>query len=271
MRTVAAMILVAMVAHSRMRIASDRAVIFWFHRAIIARSRRSFMATISCKVSDGTRTVEIFAPEMLEVNALKIKKPWHLPPISKLFSALIGQVAFAWADFENEFDLFLQGLVDATSYTKKWRVLSYKTRSSIFKTLIDSYFDTNLTIKVYAEAILGTAANTQAIRNDLAHGRLRCELKVVGGPDLDHLFIVTTLLVYSRKTNAEVGYTPDHIENAYHKIAHLSGLMYAFSNPGVAPSSVSSQDTPALLDFLRNHHPRSKEPTLGHHPGSSEG
>jgi hypothetical protein len=228
------------------------------------------MAVISCKVSDGARTVEVFAPEMLEEGGTKIKSPWHVPPISKVFSGLVGQLAFTWADFENEFDLFLQGLVEATAYPDEWKLVKYKTRARIFRTLIKSYFAGNPTIIRYAERILGKAAQLQELRNNLAHGRLNCELEVKG-PDLDHLFITTTLLVYLRRTDTTVRYTPDKIEKGYYEIAHLSGLMHRFSNPDKPPKPVSSPDKQVLLEFLVNHHPRSREPTLGRHPLSSEG
>jgi hypothetical protein len=228
------------------------------------------MAILSCKVSDGTRTVEVFAPEMLDVDGTKIKSPWHVPPISKVFSGLVGQLAFTWADFENEFDLFLHGLVEATAYPDEWKLVKYKTRARIFRALIKSYFSSNQTIIRYAEKILGKAAQLQELCNNLAHGRLTCELEVKGS-DLDHLFITTTLLVYLRRTNTRIRYTPDQIEGGYYEIAHLSGLMHRFSNPEKPPKPVSSPDKLVLLRFLANHHPRSKEPMLGRHPLSSEG
>ena len=75
------------------------------------------MAKITCVVSDGTRSVELVAPDVMEFDLSKFKQPYHVPAISNVFSSLIGQVSLAWADFENEFDLFLHGLVDATSTT----------------------------------------------------------------------------------------------------------------------------------------------------------
>lgn len=221
-------------------------------------------------MSDGTRTVEVFAPEMLEVDGAKIKSPYHVPAISKVFSGLIGQVAFVWADFENEFDLFLQGLVDATAYPEEWKLLKYKTRARVFRTLIGAYFVTNPTIVRYTETIIGKAAKLQELRNNLAHGRLSCELKIQG-PDLDHQYITATLLVYLRRSDQVVRYGPKQIEDGYYEIAHLSGLMHRLSSPEKPPKPVSSPDKLVLLDFLANHHPRSKEPTLGRHPLSFEG
>ncbi len=228
------------------------------------------MAVISCKVSDGIRTVEVFAPEMLEIDLNRVRSPWHCPPISNVFSSLIGQVGLAWAGFENEFDLFLQGLSDATAYTESWSLLAYKTRSRIFRELSTLHFATNPTIIRYINRILGKAGQLQDVRNNLAHGRLNSELKVQGA-DLESHFITTTLLVYLRRSNETVRYTPKTLEDSFYDIVHLSGLMHRLSSLEKPPRPVSWQDKPALRDFLQNHHPRVKEPTLGLHPLASEG
>jgi hypothetical protein len=217
------------------------------------------MAKISCVVTDQKtgRSVEVFAPDMMEIALNRVKSPWFVPPITAQFASGIGKVALVWASFEHEIDAFLSALVKASNYTSstEWKKQRYAKRADIFRNSSKAIFENSSpSVWRYIDSLLGRAANLQPKRNILAHGRLQCVLEVVG-PDLDHMRIVSKLHAQDDRTNKTETFDPESLEKLYYELAHLSGLTSRLNRINDPPKRIALRDRASLRDFLLAHHP----------------
>lgn len=232
------------------------------------------MAKLSCVVTDGSgRSVEVLAPDLMEIDLGRVKSPWFVPPITADFGTGIGKVALVWASFEHEIDSFLTALVKATKYTSStdWKRQRYAKRAELFRKSSQLAFEKAPSVLRYIDSLQGRAANLQPKRNILAHGRLKCVLEVIG-PDINNLEITATLHAQDDRSKETLIFTAESMEGLYYDLAHLSGLTFRLNDLNNPPEQIALPDKSLLRDFLQAHHPsyssdQTHEPPLGSSQG----
>jgi hypothetical protein len=211
-----------------------------------------------------------FSFGLMVLNPQKVKFPMQWSPILPEFFPFLAQIALLWGEFERDFNDCIAALIKASNYNEEdWSRLSFTARNGLFRDLSRQVFAGRHVIIRYFQNIFKDAANVQAKRNVLLHGRIVLYNKIEFNKELGRQRMYTKI-----EANGLHGGKPRRmmfdlsaIENIFYDIAHLTGRVRSLLEADEKADDVSLPlpDRSFLRDFFANNRPH--PPTVARRQG----
>lgn len=193
---------------------------------------------------EGHTVIESFSYDI----AKGARSPIASVPLPQEFFPYLGQISVCWGAFENDFDNFIQAMLNSANRTLEsdWRFRALRVRVRKFNELVDDCFSDKAGVRGILKEISHDTIFLQRKRNVLLHGKIHIHL--YGGK--------AKLVAQDRK--GVYKFSHDDIIKLFYDISCLWGrIVIICMNPGDSQKwpPITCEEKDFFTKWVRKNHP----------------